>query len=190
YVHGTGIELLNIPGDAWWSRYWSLVAVLLTAHTVDLEEFVGRTNVAEVEAHLARNAKRVEQQVKTAIDAARLALSTYQQGMMLAVDAARWETSRDQGAGWEYRAEVECPACGAYGSAESDSYDDYDRNWSGDPEETPTLTVRFTPEYFSCPNCHLVLSEYDLVEEAGLAVEQETEIEDDGRGWEPEYGND
>lgn len=190
YVHGTGIELLNIPGDAWWSRYWSLVAVLLTAHGVEFTELVGHAHVAAIEAHLERNAKRVEQQVKTAIEAARLSLATFEQGLMLAADAARWQANRDQRAMFEYEAEVECPACGAYGTAESSSYDDYDRDSSGDPEDVPMLAIRFTPEYFSCPNCHLVLSEFGLVEEAGLAEEIEIHIEDDGRGWEAEYGND
>lgn len=190
YVHGTGIELLNLPGDAWWSRYWSLIAVLLTAHGTEIAELVGPAHVAEVEAHLARNAKRVEQQVKTAIEAARLALRTFEQGLMLAADAARWLATRDQRAMLEYRTEVECPACGSYGTAETDIADDAERYWSGDPDEPPTLTVQFTPDYFSCPKCHLVLHDYDLIEEAGLAEQHEIDVEDDGRHWEADYGND
>lgn len=190
YLHGTSIELLNLPGDAWWSRYWSLVAVLLTAHGTGFDELVGLSHVAEVEELLTKNAKRIEQRVKTSIEAARLALSTYENGMMLASEAARWEATRDQRAMLQYQAEVICPACGSYGTAESDTEDAEDRYWSGDPEEAPTLTVWFTPDYFSCPKCHLVLDEYELLEEAGLAEQRQIDAEDDWTDWEPEYGND
>lgn len=32
YLHGSDIELLRLPTDVWWSRFWSLINVLLAAH--------------------------------------------------------------------------------------------------------------------------------------------------------------
>lgn len=190
YLHGTSIELLNLPGDAWWSRYWSLVSVLLTGHGMEFDELVGRSHLARVEELLAKNTKRIEQQVKTAIDAAQMALGKYENGLMVAGEAARWEATRDQLAMLQYQAEVICPACGSYGTAESDTSDFEDRYWSGDPDESPSLTVWFTPDYFSCPKCHLVLREYELLEEAGIAEQCHYDAEDDWADWEPDYGND
>lgn len=190
YLHGTAIELLNLPGDAWWSRYWSLVVVLLTAHNAEVEDLVGSAHVRGVETHLARNAKRVEHQVKTAIAAAQISLKRYEQGLMMAQETRRWEAVRDLRAQLRYAVEVECPSCHSFGTAESDLPNGEEVLWPDDPDDPPTVLVRFLPDYFSCPNCHLVLRDYDLVEEAGLADEREVEVDADEYDWEPDYGND
>lgn len=188
YLHGSEIALLAIPADLWWSRYWSLVNVLLTAHQRVLEDLVGSARVAEVEAHLARNAERNQQQYEAAVEAARRNLARYQGEQMSAAEARRWEHFWHETK--NYDAEVECPACGAMGTAGSDDAQNKDVTWSDDAYETyPTIEVTFVPDFFSCPKCHLVLDNYDLIEVAEMNEEHIIET-DEPIYDEPEYGND
>jgi rubredoxin len=189
YLHGTEVALLPLPVEAWWSRFWSLVNVLLTAHQLVPQDLVGAARVAEVEGHLSRNAKRVEHQCEAALEAARRNLARYRDGRMLADDARRWERGGlHLGVDEAYQSEAACPACGAYGTAEGDVADDEDVVWSGDPDDMPVLEVTFTPDYFSCPVCHLVLDSYELIAQAGL--NEPITIATDREYQETEYGND
>lgn len=190
YLHGSEIALLAIPADVWWSRYWSLVNVLLTAHQRVLEDLVGSLRVAEVEAHLARNAERNKQQYEAAVQAARRNLARYRGDQMSATEARRWELSAGPGITARYHVEVECPACGELGTAESEDAQSREVVWSDDPHDSyPTVEVTFVPDYFTCPVCHLSLDDYELVELAGLAEEHTIET-DEPAYEEPEYGND
>jgi hypothetical protein len=67
--------------------------------------------------------------------------------------------------------------------------------FTGDPEDgSPvgaTALIAVHAEYFSCPTCHLVLDDFELIVQAGLPdsfvfVDEDPEWPDE----EPEYGND
>ncbi|NCT91956.1 hypothetical protein GXB85_13495 [Cellulomonas sp. APG4] len=189
YLHGTEVALLTLPAEAWWSRFWSLVNVLLSAHQLGPDSLVGSDRATEVEEHLSRNAQHIKHRFEALVDAARRTLNRYEAGLMLADEAARWKRTVDLAAWLKYKGEAECPACGAVGTAESDIEDSKDVVWSGDPDVSPYIEVTFTPDYFSCPQCHLVLDNYELVAEGDLA-DQITMATDDPIYEEGDYGND
>lgn len=189
YLHGTEVALLKLPTEVWWSRFWSLVNVLLSAHQLGPDSLVGSDRLAEVEAHLNRNAEHIKHRFEALVEAARRNLKRHETGLMLADEAARWKRRQDL-TGWlKYKSEAYCPACGAMGTAESDFTDNTDVVWSGDPDDSPYVEVTFTPDFFSCERCHLVLDNYDLIVEAGLD-EHITMATDDPIYEEAEYGND
>jgi hypothetical protein len=189
YLHGTEIAVLKTPFDAWWSRFWSLMNVLLVAHQLTMEDLVGGARLAEVEAHLARNAKRITHQYEAAIEAARRNLGRYNDHQMLADEAARWERADDGRYMWTYADSADCPACGALGVLEADDADDKEVHWPEDPDDYPSVDAVFTPEHFACPRCHLSLDGWELLAEAGLA-DQVRVATDESPYEDSEYGND
>jgi hypothetical protein len=191
YLHGTEVALLNLSAEAWWSRFWSLVNVLLAAHHQVFDELVPASRRAEIEGHLARNAKRLEHQCEVAIKAARRNLARYREGHMLADEARRWEQGGLYlGRGFLYESEVPCPACGDYGTAEGENARREDVVWSDDPDEVAAgvVIVTIAPEFFSCPTCHLVLESIELIEQAKL--DEPLTIMANRSYVETEFGND
>lgn len=189
YLHGTDIALLDLPLEAWWPRFWSLVSVLLTAHQLVLEDLVDVSRLAEIELHLSHNAKRVEHQCEAAIEAARRNLDRYREGHMLTYEARRWERGGlGLTLGEEFQSEATCPACGEYGTVEGETPDREDVVWPTNMDDIPVVEVTFVPDYFSCPTCHLVLDNYELIVQAQL--DDPVTIPTDRDYAETEYGND
>lgn len=188
YLHGADVALMGIPAEAWWSRFWSLINVLLTAQAHTLYDLVGSARVPEIEAHLARNKLRSKHQFEAAVETARRNLARFRDDQMTAAEARRWSLSAHLEAGLSYSDEAICPACGSVGTVESDDAQKREIEWSGDPEEYPTVLVTFIPDYFSCPVCHLTLDDYELIAEAGLDDEHEVESDEPPYD-ESEYGN-
>ncbi|MGW6006752.1 hypothetical protein ACWFNS_09010 [Oerskovia enterophila] len=188
YLHGAEFALVGPPDNAWWSRYWSLIHVLLTAHERPIDDFVGSARVAEVEEHLARNAMRTKHQFEAAVEAARRNLARFEAGQMTAIETQRWALLSDRRAWLSYSDQATCPACGALGTVESD--DALDRNVSYEYDDGyATVDVTFVPDHFSCPKCHLLLDDHELITEAGLDEEHVVPSDEDPYD-EGEYGND
>jgi len=196
YLHGAGIGFGAIPSSAWWSRYWSLGATLVTAQDQHLDELVGEDRVNTVEELLDQNSRNMQDRYEALINSAKQHLSQFQAGRMTAHQQAEWG-ARDLTAEMEHSTIAACPACDATGMLEGDHIIREDELWvQVDTAEgswsVPQGLIRVIgPEYFSCPTCHLVLDRYELLEQAGLAdVEIEEEVNDADYDYEPDYGND
>lgn len=190
YLHGADIDLLRFPAATWWSQFWSLISVLLAAHDREPQDLVGPAGAAEVEAHLARSEARVREQVQAAVAAAQRNLARWNAGTMTAPEARRWKQRGHGRLGSKYSADARCPACEATGTVETDYDDSREIIWpDGEYTDEPYVEVTFTPDYFSCPVCHLVLSDFDQLLEANLtdSITVDTDEEID---YEPDYGND
>jgi len=190
YLHGTEVAVLTLPAEAWWSRFWSLVNVLITAHQMVPEDLVGRHRIAEVEGHLSRNAQRITHQYEAAVEAARRNLARFSEGHMLADEARRWERAAPPVVFADYELEVPCPACGDPGTAYGSTADSTEVQWPRDHDELPMVEVTFRPDLFCCPTCHLELDDYEMLTEAGLDEALTIEVEFSDRYMESEYGND
>jgi hypothetical protein len=195
YLHGPGLGLVTLPPHVWWPQFWALASILITAQDRDLEELVGLDRIAEVEGHLDQNTKNIEHRTEALIERAKQRLQQYRAGTLPAKIQTEWQSDLDLSARLRYNVRETCPACGATGTLEgADSsdmtvdYDYYDEDEEGEPYDVRAI-VTVPPDYFSCPNCHLVLDRYELIQQAGLP--ETFEVIDEDPDWgEPEYGND
>lgn len=189
YVHGAGIGFLVLPPERWWAQYWSLATVLIDAQDQDLDALVGHDRVSIVQNYLALNAQYIEQRVESLLQRAQQRLALFRQGQLPAPLDREWRTTTSLTAHLSYSIVDTCPACGAAGTLEGDTYDDIEYEYDGDGEETwVTATGKVNADYFSCDMCHLILDGYELLEKAGLPTTFDTHIEDPEP--EQEYGND
>lgn len=194
YLHGPGLNVMTLPPHAWWPRYWSLAAVLVTAQDRELEELVGPDRTSEVLSYLEQNTKNVEQRTEALISRAKQRLTLYRSKQLPVKIQMEWDTIPDLTLGMTYSTPAQCPACGSSGTAEGEdsSAADYRYEVEYDEEEGPIgmwAEITVPIDYFSCPTCHLVLDRYEMVVEAGM-TETFTVIDDDPDPPEPDYGND
>lgn len=193
YLHGSGIAFMSLPPEAWWPRYWALAVILITAQDQTIENLVGPDRVADVEAHLAQNAKNVEHRTEALISRARQRLDQYRAGTLPARIQAEWRSSPDLTIGMPYSTAQTCPACGQNGNLEGSDGSDSELEFDYDPEDGSPISgwarVTVPAEHFSCSTCHLVLDDYALIEQAGLPDSFEF-IDTDPEWPEPDYGND
>jgi hypothetical protein len=189
YLHGFEIALMRLPDDAWWSRYWSLVNVLLAAHAREPRDLVGDLNALDIERHLERNAKWIEQRAEAAIAGARRNLKRYRDGLMSAPEAAKWAAVKDLSAILKYSAKAMCPACGGMGDAEAENETKVEPYYPDEPDGYVMSEVYFEAEFFSCPTCHLVLDTWEMAQAAGV-TDEFSEVTDEPHYEESEYGND
>ena len=191
YLHGGEPSFTRIPPDAWWPRYWAQAVVLVHAQDRTVEDLVGHPRSAIVEEQLARNAKNLEHRAEMLVERARQRLAQHRSGTMPARLAADWDRQVDLTAGLGHRAAHACPACDNTGQLEGDDVIDqtvqYERISEDDADVWVDLTVG--SDYFSCPECRLVLDGYDLLVQAGLPGDFPDEG-DYGDDAEAEYGND
>lgn len=192
YLHGAGVGFMAIPQEAWWPRYWSQASILVAALDKDLEEFVGPDREEEVQLHLRQNAKNVEHRTEALIERARQRLAQYEEGTLPARIAAEWRPGTDRTAGLMHQTTAACPACGSEGILEGDDVSKTEIRYEQISEDDYDTYVDLTVEadYFSCPNCRLVLDGYELVTQADLPSEFEAEGDESYLAMEAEYGND
>ncbi|GAA2497085.1 hypothetical protein [Terrabacter carboxydivorans] len=193
YLHGSGIGFSALPSSVWWPRFWAQVAILVTAHGVELADLVGPDRVVDVKSQLEQNAKNIEHRWISLEAAAKQRLTRYRSGLMNARQQAEWQVERDLTAGMEHYALADCPACGGLGTVEGDEIvDRTEPYWDLESPYTPdgmTVFGDIAPAHFSCPTCHLVLDGYELLEQAGVGDPFEVELEPE-EFVEPDYGND
>jgi hypothetical protein len=196
YLHGSGIGFMTLPPQAWWPRYWALAVILVTALDREIEDLVGPDRARVVEAHLAQNAKNVEHRVEALIARAGQRLAQDQAGTLPALIQTEWRSSPEPTADLPYFSVEECPACGKAGTLEGgDGSDVVSFEYVYDQEDGSPMgaqaRINVPAEYFGCPTCHLVLDNYELIEQAGLP--DSFEFIDENPEWpegEPDYGND
>lgn len=189
YVHGFEVPIMHLPDRAWWSQYWSLVNVLLAAHSLEPSALVGLSQARIVEKHLEENSRWLEDRVKGLIESAKLNLRRFEGDLMSAKEAERWKSRGDLTSGMEYTSAVKCPACEHTGTVEGDDMNIVTSGPTRDFFGDQFYEVGFSGDYFSCGTCHLVLDSWVLMQAAGFDEEFYDEVEADTY-IEPEYGND
>ncbi len=189
YVHGFEVPIMHLPDSAWWSQYWSLVSVLLAAHSLEPSALVGNAQARQVEEHLEENSRWLEQRVEALIEASELNLRRFESDSMPPTEAERWKYRDDFTAGMRYSSVATCPACGNLGTVEGEAVNNVSSGPSRDFFGDQIYEVAFSGEFFACTTCHLILDSWDLMRAAGLDEEYYVEVEPD-LYTEPEYGND
>lgn len=188
YIHGSGTGVPNIPEAVWWGRYWNQASILVVALDQDLDAFVGSGRLAQVEAHLQGHKVHVREHVDALLARARQRLVQRNNPAITASLRDELELAMDLTATLSYRQPEACPACEEPGMLEGEETGDRTVDWGDEPWSTPTATVDVYSDYFSCPNCRLVLNRPELLEQAGLPTS--FSIEEEYEPDEPDYGND
>lgn len=183
YLHGAGVGFTPLPPEAWWPRYWSQAVIVVNALDQTLDGLVGPDRVAEVERHLAQNTKNIEHRVEMLIGRAKQRLAMQQSGDVPARLAKEWASAgTNLTAGLQYSAAAVCPACGELGVLEGEQVDNSElkhEQVSEDDWDT-WVDLSVSADYFSCPECHLVLDGWELLEQANLdtSFTAEGDVED------------
>lgn len=172
YLHGPAPGFVAIPEDSWWARFWAQAVILVEHIDNDIDGLVGSDRVEAVEQYLALNTRNIEQRVESLLEHARQRLVLRSSSNPPAWIEREFDRAADLTASLGYSSGADCPACGSQGHLEgsevSSSDIKFERVSEDDYEQWVDLTV--DSEYFSCPNCRLVLNGYELVEYAGLAT--------------------
>lgn len=188
YVHGSGTGLPNMPETVWWGRYWNLASILVVALDQDLEAFVGSSRLSQVEGYLQGHKAHIKEHVDSLLARSQQRLTQRDNPAIAAGLRDELARAQDLTASLMYEYPQDCPACDAIGLLEGEESGNREVDWGDDPWSTPISTVEVYADYFSCPNCRLVLNRAELIEQAGLPATffKEEEYEPD----EPDYGND
>lgn len=192
YVHGAAATFTRLPESAWWPKYWAQAHILVSACERDLDDLVGPDRARIVQTYLEQNKKHIEHRCETLIARAKQRRAQYEAGTLPAKVAKDWQPGADATAGLSYSQAESCPACENIGTVEGDNRIDitteYEQSSDGDYDVSVSLTV--SSDYFSCGYCGLVLDQYQLLEQAGIAdtFEVEGDVNDIDQG--DEYGND
>ena len=194
YLHGADPGFTQLPASPWWSRYWPLATVLVTAQERHLEELVGMDRLGAVEAYLAQSKEHIKHQTEMLIERAAQRLQQFKAGTLPARIAAQWSPGRLSGtAGMSFSENERCPACGDTGGlleGEDIADTDFQVEQTGPDEYDTWVDVTVHSDWFSCDNCGLVLTQAALIEEAGRPSTFVTQESDASMFYEPEYGND
>lgn len=193
YLHSSAAGFTSIPEAAWWPKFWTLAVILIHALERDVDDLVGYDRANTVEAHLEQNKKNIEHRTEMLIERARQRLAQYEAGTLPARVATDWSPGDALPAGLRYHNSVTCPACGGRGTIEGEEAIDVDIRYERLYEDDYDVMVDVTAsaEYFSCPECGLILDNYQLVKQAGFESTFNTEGSDaDTADYEPDYGND
>ncbi|WP_418061429.1 hypothetical protein [Pimelobacter simplex] len=195
YLHGATPGFTPLPEQAFWPAYWRQATILNNATDHDLADLVGEDRETLVQDYLAQNKKNTEHQVQMLIAQAKMRKAQHESGTLPTRVSRQWAPGIDRTAGYDRWEHLACPACdNQRGVIEGDqvSHAEADPLW--DPDGSLVgIMVRVTvySEHYSCSACGLVLNLPDLLVEAGLPAEFETEgTENDVEPDEPDYGND
>jgi hypothetical protein len=120
YLHSSGTRFLALPTEQWWPRFWAQAAVLVTALDKEIGELVGPDREGVVTAHLAQNARNIEQRTQALIERAGQRLQQHLGGTLPAKVAAEWKTGISLSAYLGFEEAAECPACGSAGLLEGE----------------------------------------------------------------------
>lgn len=192
YIHGSSASFTPLPESAWWPKYWAQADILVSACEKDIDDLVGPQRGTVVQAYLEQNKKHIEHRCETLIGRAKQRLAQYNAGSLPAKVAKDWQPGADLSAGLNYQQAEHCPACEGVGTVEGEDKIDIKREYHQIAEDDYDISVTLTisSEYFSCANCGLVLDQYQLLEQAGIAESFETEGDYDDIDYGEEYGND
>ncbi len=191
YLHSGAASCSPLPESAFWPAFWSQAAILILAQGRDISDFVGHDRVDDVEAHLARNQKHVQQRVETLLARARQNLELMASGNASERVTAAFRRGGDLGAELAHSKHETCPACGELGTIEGDEDSGHALEYIqvGEDDFEVVAEVTVYADYFSCSHCRLVLDRAELLREAGFEAEFQVEA-DPADFIEEEYGND
>lgn len=186
YLHGTGIEIVALPDDVWWPKFWSLVKILLTSRQHALDDLVDPHRVSQIEEELNKNERQIAEEYETLTGAAETRLRRLSSGTLTTAEVAELDRRARHIHFSTYTADAHCPVCESIGQVGADDYTSRDLVWD---ENGVAVEVTFYPDYFFCDNCYLVLERYELIELSELDSEFTAfdEVSDYGFA---EYGND
>lgn len=192
FLHSATAAMVTVPEEAWWPRYWALVRILVNACDQELEDFVGTSRLAEIERALDQYNRSLEERAAMLVERAKQRLSRFAAEEMRPQELAAWNREGDLSEGMKYSASEACPACElADGLLEGDEVlsSEWQHEQISEDDYEVWLDLEVASEHFSCPQCHLVLASFDLLDHAGLpnTFEAIGEVQDFD---EPEYGND
>lgn len=189
YIHAADVGFDAVPAHAWWPSFWSQAVILLSHMGMNIEDYVDRRYVDQVNAALATRKKVVRQQLEARIERARTMLNQSRNETLSPRQLKDWERKTSYFA--SYQSYVECPACGGeatiYGDDVLNTDVAYGINEWDESHVQVTLTV--APIAIFCDECHLDLGDYDFLLEAGLDEGFDVEGSDDDIEYEPEYNN-
>lgn len=188
YIHGTGTGLPTMPEAVWWGRYWNQASILVVAMDQDLEAFVGRSRLTQVEGYLQGHKEHIKEHVASLVARSQQRLAQRHNPAIAAGLRDELALAVDLSATLSYRQPESCPACNEIGLLEGEESGDRDVDWGEDPWSTPVATVEIYADHFSCANCRLVLNRAELIEQAGLPTT--FSVEEDYVPDEADYGND
>jgi len=194
YLHGASLELMPFNLNKWWPNYWARAVILITAQDRSVEDLVGSDRVTIVDSFLESNSKNIEERTVALVAHARQRFALHNAGALSEREHAIWRSQPFLGAGLEYQENEVCPACGSNGVIEGDDYLNYEFNAERDDAYDDTsysfwADITVPSEFFSCPECHLVLDQPELIVQAGIPGTF-TYIDDDPPQPDQEYGND
>lgn len=194
YIHSAAVGFNLIPPADWWPRYWALAHVLIAHCDKSVEDYVGSTRAEAVQAHLETNRANRDRRLKALLENARLQLRLHDANSMSGPMMIEWERFTSPIINWSYRDYAPCPACN--GDAEVGGDEVLERDVSmpyfehhEDPE--PQVTLSIATAEIACDACHLVISDFELLELADieLTFTVEGSFEDVADYFEAEYNN-
>jgi hypothetical protein len=190
YIHSASVGFDKFPERAWWPLFWSQAVILLHHIEEDLSSYVPSRHVRAVEAHLATNKKNLERRLEAALEHARGRLSQHAAGTLSAKAAQEWEAFALP-SGFRRIEYDDCPACGEGAWIGGEDRLDVRVEYShGDDDWGDALvTLEIGTDYLACPNCHLLLDDFDLIVEADIPTSFQVEGDPDDIEYEPAYNN-
>lgn len=190
YLHAGTVGKEGNP-ETWWPRYWSQASVLVSHLDREIDDLVGNGRALIVAAYLDMNRENVKRRLDALLERARTRLALHQSGALSATLVRAWEAFMP--ASLAHAISAPCPACGAVGTLSGDEVlesraDQTVVHYRDQEYVDVAIWDSIGSEIFSCDRCHLELSDFDLLEAAGL--EQSFEVEGDPSSYfEPEYDN-
>lgn len=196
YIHSASIGFEAIAPAEWWPRFWALANVLIAHCDRVLEDYVGKDRAPTVEAHLETNQANLDRRVKSLVSSARTRLRLFQTNALSGQALVDWNRFVNPAGNWisSRTVQAQCPACASEGYLIGEEV--LDRQISGHDlrdwdDPGPEVTLEIAAEEFACDHCHLVLSGYELLENADLPTTFDAEgtLEDVADLFDEEYNN-
>ncbi|MFE4198103.1 hypothetical protein ACFRJ9_19790 [Paenarthrobacter sp. NPDC056912] len=193
YVHGGGIGFGSVRPDKLWPTFWSLASTLIDAQDRSIEDLVGPSREAVVNAYLEQNNQYLDQRLQSLLSRAKQRYLQKGQGNLPEKVQNQWRSEGQLSPQLPYSTYEDCPACGNPGLLEAhDAYnqrvDGYFDASSGDEDSWGVADA--ASEYFSCQACQLVLDQFELIERSSLPDSFEVQGDEFVAEAEGEYGND
>lgn len=186
YLHGPGMDIVRLPNDVWWPKFWSLMSILLTSRDCTFEDLVDSSRTAQIVTELERNKRIIADEYEARIAAAKTRLRRIEAKAMTTAEVSGLQQRTRSSPIYTYIADAICPVCEHVGTVGANYETGREIVWESDG---PVVEVAFCPEYFHCNYCYLTLDRYELVEHSDLNEEFLT-VDDPVPNDLAEYGND
>lgn len=191
YLHAGSVGKEGTP-ETWWPRFWSQAVILVSHLDWTLEDLVGQPRVRVVEGHLLQNRANLARRLEAAIERAKLRLQLHESGQLSTALERVWEAFSPES--YSHTSTADCPACGSPGTLAGDEIQDRRREEvmvrvGNDVYPDVLFWEEVGTDAFYCERCHLELSDYDLLIQAGFPNSFDIEGDPDTYEYEPDYDN-